>query len=122
MSERKRRINDWVISHYLQLALFNIFLILIFLLRSAGYFHPFMVISVNLIVVFSLILAVVLFGWGGRHLYFVAVVFWVFALFLKLVKIDIWAERTTIYVYQSLVIGTVLLMVEGLFSRIFKKG
>lgn len=114
---RMRKINEWVVSHYFQIALFNIFLILIFLLRSAGYFHPYLIISVNFIVLISLVMTVVLFGWRSREMFLIAILFWLFALFLKLVKIEIWAERTSIYVYQALVIGVGILIIEGLRDR-----
>lgn len=108
------RLNKWSLSHFVGIAVFNIIMILLFLLYSAGYFKPFLPISINLIVVIGLILSILLLEVKSRAMFIICLFFWLFAAFLKIVKIDVWAERTTIYVYQSLVLGIVLTIVENI--------
>lgn len=109
----------WTKTHYLQLVVFNLFVLLMFLLRSAGYFHPFLVISVNLIVISAFIVAIFLLGARSRAFFLIALIFWGFASFLKIVRIDVWAERTGIYAFESLTIGVVLYFMEN-FAMIGK--
>lgn len=108
------RLNKWSLSHFVGIAVFNIIMILLFLLYSAGYFKPFLPISINLIVIIGLILSTLLLEVKSRAMFIICLFFWLFAAFLKIVKIDVWAERTTIYVYQSLVLGIVLTIVENI--------
>lgn len=105
--------NLWAKSHFLQLIVFNILLVFLFLLRSAGYFHPFFVISVNAIVLIGLIASIFLLGVRSKAMFLVALLFWLFAGFVKLIKIDVWAERTAVYAYQALIIGVILLIIES---------
>jgi len=112
----KEKVNAWVRSHQIQLAVFNVLMVLLVLVRSAGYFHPFFVVSVNLIVLIGLIAAIFLLGARSRVLFLVTLVFWIFVSFLKIVKIDVWAERTSVYAFQALVLGAILLLVENLRS------
>lgn len=112
-----QKFNEWVVPHYFQLAVFNIFLVFLFLLRSAGYFHPFFIISVNFIVLMGLIVSIFLLGAGSRAMFLVTLFFWLFAAFFRIIKINVWAERTTIYAYQALVIGVLLLVFENIKIR-----
>ncbi|MDO8503207.1 MAG: hypothetical protein Q7S60_00805 [bacterium] len=113
----KGKIKSWVELHYFQLAVFNIVLMVLLLLRSAGYFEPYFGITINSIFLIALILSVFLLGTQSRGAFAVALAFWLFAAVLKLVRIDTWAERTAIYSFQALVIGVVLLIWESLFDR-----
>jgi len=104
-----KRIDKWV--------LFNIALMSAFLLRSAGYFSPYLLISVNMIVVFALMLSIFLLKASYKTMFITALFFWVFAGLLGTLKINVWAERTTVYVFESLVLGVILLTWEIIFSK-----
>lgn len=96
---------------------FNIALMFAFLLRSAGYFSPYLPISVNMIVVFALILSVVLLKANYKTFFMAGILFWAFAGLLGMLKVNVWAERTTVYVFESLVLGVILLTWETMFSK-----
>lgn len=114
IESKKKIFRKWVKSHYFQLVLFNIFMIFLFLLSSAGYFHPYFVISINFIVTLGLIASIFLLGARSEAIFFVSLIFWIFASFLKLVNISVWAERTGIYAFQSLAIGVLMLFIENI--------
>src|SRR5581483_7337411 len=95
-----------------KLILFNIIVVFLFLLRSAGYFQPFFPISVNFIVIVALLLSIFLLGARSRIIFIVVILFWIFAGALRVLKIDVWAERTGIYAYESLVIGCLVFIFE----------
>lgn len=116
-----KKTQQWVFYHYLQIAAFNLIVILLFLLKSAGYFEPFFSITVNLIVMFAVISSIFLLGTNNRTMFLVFLIFWIFAAFLKLVGVDIWAERTTVYAYQALVLGVFLYILENLGKSFYKK-
>src|SRR3989344_4957014 len=108
-----KNVETWVVRHYLQIAIFNLVIILLFLLRSAGYFVPYFEISVNLIAFIAFLFLILLFGARSKVMFIVFLFFWVFASFLRLLGIEIWAERTAVYTYQALVLGTIMLIYEG---------
>lgn len=108
---------DWLEVRYQKIAIFNIVLVMLVLLRSAGYFEPFFIISINFIVFFSLILSVILLSLDSKFMFFMALMFWIFAAFIKISGIDIWAERAAIYAYQALVIGALLFIFERFRER-----
>lgn len=103
-------LEKWLPNHYFQLALFNIILIILLLLRSAGYFEPYFPLSINFITLFSLVLAIFLFGLKSKSIFLLAGLFWIFACLLKLLNVEIWAERTAIYTFQAIFLGVVLLL------------
>lgn len=113
----RERLQIWVEVHYFQLAVFNVILMILLLLRSAGYFDPFFNITINSIFFIALVLSIFLLGTRSRGAFAVALTFWLFAAVLKLAKIDVWAERNAIYSFQALVVGIVLLVWESLFDR-----
>lgn len=108
----KNKIDFWANSHHLQLVVFNLVIILFFLLRSAGYFQPFYTLSVNFIILLGLVISIPLLNFGSRAMFIISIVFLLFTGLLKLLAIDVWAERSAIYVYQPLVIGLLLLIYE----------
>lgn len=110
----------WVESHYFKIALFNIILILLVLLRSAGYFEPLFPLSINLIVFFSLILAILLLSAGSKSMFIVSLIFWLIATLFKIVNINVWAERAALYSYQALVVGMVLVILKDKNLNLFK--
>lgn len=113
----REKLQNWVELHYFQLAIFNVVLVILLLLRSAGYFEPFFGITINSIFFMALVLSIFLLGTRSRGAFTVALIFWLFAAILKLAKIDVWAERTAIYSFQALVVGVVLLIWESLFDK-----
>ena len=106
----------------MQISVFNLVIILLFLLRSAGYFDPYFLISVNLIVTVALILAIPLLGANSRTMFVASLVFWLFVGFLRVLNLDVWAERTAVYTYEALVIGVVLLIYEEIKNKNFHRG
>ncbi len=107
-------LSSWSNERIFNLFLFNIFIMLMIVLRSAGYFDPFFLITINTIVLLGLIIAVFLLGVGSKLMFSVALVFWIFAALLKMVKIDVWAERTSVYFFQAFIIGVFLLGIENI--------
>lgn len=106
-------VGKWSSSHFMGLAVFNLVLIFLFLLYSAGYFRPFVPISINLIVLVGFILSIFLLGARSRVMFIISLFFFLFAGFLKIAGVDPWAERTAIYTYQSFVVGIVLLIIQN---------
>lgn len=114
MEKTNKLIKNWSLTHFTGIAVFNLILIFLFLLYSAGYFKPFVPISINLIVLIGLISSVFLLGAKAGFLFIASFIFFVFAGFLKVVGVDVWAERTTIYTYQSFVMGILLLIIQNI--------
>jgi len=112
MKRFKKNINQWAVEHFLNLVTFNIYLVIAFLLRSAGYFHPYFDITVNLIVVSALVLSIFMLGARSKVMFLVTLIFWIFAGLIRIFKIEVWAERTTIYAYEAMVLGILILVWE----------
>lgn len=106
------RSRSWILAHQFGLIIFNLFILFLFLLRSAGYFHPFFVITVNFVVISGLISSIFLLESRSKAFFVAALIFWIFAGSLRVIKINIWAERTAIYAYQALIVGAILLTIE----------
>lgn len=111
-SQNTDRLKRWAAERVFGLFIFNIIVMLLILLYTAGYFAPFFPLTINSIFFISLILAIILLGVKSKVLFITALSFWLFATFLKTIKIDVWAERTAIYSYQSLIVGLVLTIIE----------
>lgn len=103
-------LQDWILRHYLQLAIFNGILVLLVLLRSAGYFEPYLPITINLIYIVSLILSIFLLGMKSKGAYILALGFWFSAAILRIINIEVWAERAAVYSYEALVLGFLLML------------
>lgn len=114
-------LNKWTVDHQFNLTIYNLIIITLFVLRSAGYFHPFFPITVNFIVSFSLVLSIFLLNARSRSLFVVTILFWIFAAFLRVLGINVWAERTAVYSYQAFFIGVLLLVFEVVFNNKKKK-
>jgi hypothetical protein len=108
----KNKVRKWGEKYLFNMLILNTLLVFMVLMRSAGYFHPFFEISVNFIVFLILILSIFLLNFNSRMMFFISLLFWIFACLIKLLKIDIWAERTAVYTFESLIVGLVLLIVE----------
>lgn len=106
-------LQQWSNSHIFKMLIFNTVLVFLVLMRSAGYFLPFFGISVNFIVMSMLILSIFLLGAKSKSMFLIAFLFWLFAGLMKVLKIDIWAERTAIYTFEALVVGLILIFFEN---------
>lgn len=105
-------LNIWSQSHLLGLFVFNTILVILVLLNVAGYFKPFFYIGINFIFFVSLILSIFLLGFRYKMMLLISITFFVLAMFLKVVKIDIWADRASIYFYQSFTLSVLLLLID----------
>jgi len=121
LRKKNKELKLWSKDHFVNLSVFNFIIFMLILLRSAGYFHPFFPLSVNAVIFITLICAVIILKLRNRGLFFVAGSFWIFASLMKILKVDVWAERTAIYAYQSLVLGVTLFVIESFFESIRKK-
>ena len=108
----QKKLATWASSRFVNLAIFNTLLVILVLLHSAKYFDPFWIISINVIVFISLVASVFLLGARSRSLFFVSLLFWIFAGGMRILGINVWAERISIYTFQSFFIGVLLLFVE----------
>lgn len=111
------KLKEWIEDHYLQLAIFNGSLILLVLLRSAGYFEPYFTITINAIFVFSILSSIFLFGLSARTAMIFAVFFWLLAALFRVLNIEVWAERTAIYAFEALSLGLLLMIYENVRDR-----
>ncbi len=111
------RMDTWSKDHLIGLFVLNLLIILLLLLRSGGYFAPYFVISINTVVFMALVGAIILIEARSRAIFLIALLFWVFALFLRILGIEVWAERTSIYTYQALFLGVVLIILENIVQK-----
>lgn len=111
------KLKAWAYENILGLFIYNLSLILLLLLRSAGYFTPFFPLDVNIVFFISLILAVLLLKIRSKTVFGIAISFWLFAAFLRIVKVYFWAERSAIYAFEALMVGLIILILEELFSN-----
>lgn len=114
-------LSKWTQNHLVGLFVFNILVILLLLLRSGGYFSPYYSITINAVVFMSLLATAFLIGARSKTFFIIGLILWLFAAFLRLSGIEVWAERTAVYVYQTLILGTALFLVENINSNVFKK-
>lgn len=110
---KNNQLKIWGQQHLSGLFIFNIIVAVLLLLHANGYFLPFFAITMNMIIFLAIILAVTLLGARSRVCFILALVFWIFAAFLRIVKVEIWAERTVIYVFEFLVVGVIILILES---------
>ncbi len=103
-------LNIWAKSNILGLFVFNIVLIVLVLLNTAQYFKPFFYLGINSIFFISLLLSIVLLKVRSKGMFLISIIFFIFGLFLKVSRVDIWADRASIYFYQSFFIGLMLLL------------
>ncbi len=111
--QRAEQARAWGQEKVFNLFIFNIILALLLLLHSAGYFAPFFTITINLIVLFSLVLFVILLGIKNKIIFSIALFFWLFAALMRVLGVDVWAERTVIYSYEALMVGIVMLIFKN---------
>ena len=113
----KKKTRKWIKTHQIGFGLFNVLIMLMILLRSAGYFEPYMTISINLIFIVALLSAIFLLEMRDRGAFGVALVFWFIAGILRVFKIDVWAERAALYTFEALFVGVLLLILETIFKK-----
>lgn len=105
-------IRNWSTYKLINLFLFNIFIAIMLLLHSAGYFAPYFPMTINIIILISVILSVFLLGAKSKAIFTISLTFWLFAMFLKLLGVDVWAERTSVYCFEALLLGVILMFLE----------
>ena len=113
----KKKTRKWIKAHQIGFGLFNVLIMLMILLRSAGYFEPYMTISINLIFIVALLSAIFLLEMRDRGAFGAALVFWFIAGILRVFKIDVWAERAALYTFEALFVGVLLLILETIFKK-----
>lgn len=115
MKENKfSNLQSWAQKRMFGLFVFNLTVMLLIILRSAGYFSPFFLITINFIVFLSLILAIFLLNIKDKALFIVSFIFWALAGLLQTVNINVWAERAALYSFEALVIGIILFIIENI--------
>ena len=107
----------WVQNKYIQLALFNTIMVMLVLLRSADYFKPYLPLTINIIIFTGIVLSVFLLGARSRQIFMMSLVFWLFAMVLRMLGLSVWAERAGVYTYEALVVGVALLFFESMKRR-----
>jgi hypothetical protein len=110
-------VKRWAEKNFFELIIVSGIIFFLFLLRSAGYFYPYFTISINFIMFTALIISVPIFKTSNKFFFLVTLIFWLFAGLLKVLKIEVWAERTAIYAFQALFVGVILFILEMLTSR-----
>lgn len=109
----KNSVQNWASAHNMGMFIFVLVLMLLILLYTAGYFHPFFKLTVNSIFFIGMVLAVFLLNANSTSLFVIGLIFWLLAGFFSVFQIDVWAERTTVYMFQALFIGVILSFVES---------
>lgn len=106
-------LRTWGDKNFLGLLFVNLVLMMLILLRSAGYFEPYLTITINLIILVMIIMIRFLLRVKGKVILEFSLFFLLFAMFLKVLNIEIWAERSMIYSYEALLVGIMLLLFEA---------
>ncbi|MBI3397345.1 hypothetical protein HY045_02615 [Candidatus Woesebacteria bacterium] len=106
------KLNNWIFKHLSGLFVFNLSLLMMVLLNTAGYFKPFYYIGINTIFFLTMILGILLLDLRTKSMFTISLFFLVFAAFLKIVKVDVWADRASIYFFEALIFGLILMVFE----------
>jgi len=106
-------LSDWARRRLVGIFVFNLLMMVLLLLKSAGYFYPYLPLTINIVYMAAMVLAVCLLGINSRVIFIVALFFWLMSGWFGLWKINIWAERSAIYTYQALVLGGMLVIIES---------
>lgn len=112
LKEISKRTKEWVFKHQAGLMILNFMAIVLVLLRSADYFNPFWTITINGTFFILLIVSILLLEITSRSMFVIALLFWIFTCMMKIFKMDVWADRSSIYVFQSVFLGVLLLFIE----------
>lgn len=106
------KLNLWAKNHLAGLFIFNTVIVILVLLNTAQYFKPFFFLGINVIFFISIILSIILLGARSKTMFFISALFFVFGVLLKVLNIDIWADRASIYFYQAFFVGILLLLIN----------
>lgn len=109
----KLKLRRWGSENFLGILSLNVLLMMLILLRSAGYFEPFLSLSINLIVLVVLLMSKILLKITSQHVIVIALAFIMLAAVLKLFVVDIWAERSMIYSFEALSFAIILMLFEN---------
>lgn len=121
-TKKIEELESLISKRLLGLFVFNIILMILILMRSAEYFSPFFLISINFIVLSCIVLSVFLLGIRSKGIFLISLFFWLFAAFLRILNIEIWAERTAIYAYEAIIVGVILYVIENSrFNKVDKE-
>jgi len=112
MEKTVKSVKLWAGRHLAGLFVFNVSILVMVLLSTAQYFKPFFYLGINSIFFFSLLFAVLFLGARTKAMLTIAIIFLALTAFLKVVKIDVWADRASIYFYQAFFIGLLLLLIS----------
>ena len=115
------KIYDWAQSRVLGLFILNFVIMFLVVLRSAGYFLPYFPITINFIVFIGLILAILLLSIRSRALFIISLVFWIITAVFRIMGIETWAERASIYAFQALIVGLVVFIIEVIISSRYSR-
>lgn len=115
--QEAKKVKGWAESRLFGLFILNLTIMVLVLLRSAGYFSPFFLITINFIVFVALVLSVILLGFKTKGVFMVALFLWLFTGFLRIINIQVWAERAAVYMFQALIVGVVVLIIETIRSK-----
>ncbi len=111
------KIENWSKNHLAGLFIFNILIISLLLLKSGGYFYPYYTITINSVVFIGFIGSIILLGVRSKVLFLIAFIFWLFAGYMRVIGIEVWAERTSLYTYQAILLGVILVFIESVRER-----
>ena len=118
---KTNNLQHWAQNKIFGLFVFNLVVMILIVLRSAGYFSPFFPLTINFIVFVSLILAIFLLNLKSSVFFVIAFIFWVLAAFLRIVNVEVWVERASLYTFQALVVGVVLFIIEVIISSRYSR-
>lgn len=111
------RFRLWVREKYFQLAILNVFLVILVLLRSAGYFEPYFPITINVIVILGILASIILLRVGSYFAFSASLIFWVLTAVFRILYIIPWAERTALYSFEAFGIGVFHLILEAVLKK-----
>lgn len=97
-----RKLINWFREKQPEVALFNFCILVLVLLHSAGYFHPYFTITINVVVIVSIVLAIVILRAKNIAILMFTLVMLLTTAFFKLTHIDVWSERVAIYFFEGL--------------------
>lgn len=114
--QKMKQLQLWGVRHAFGIFVFNTILVLLLLLRSADYFFPFLPLTINIIVLVALILSIILLNLHNWAIFFIALLLWLFAAFLRIVNVEVWAERTAVYAFEALIVAVSMLIIENIVT------
>lgn len=118
---KKKKHEKWLRDRFLSIVITNVILMVLLLLSTTGYFHPFFPLTINSVFLTGFLLAAFLVRVPSWFLFLATLPFWLLAGFFKLVGIGVWAERSTIYSFWALMVGMAVLLMETIREAYGKK-